>query len=296
MAHTVGALRKHSECPLGVCGQCGKERYIVKKGEDGGQCSTCYSAARKQRMVGECPGCHRAGVPLASRGLCLRCSKRTRGDFRTAPDARRRDFTPAETQAARDRAEDFTEHLLPAVTAFAKRRLRRWEPWQREDALAEILGLAWVEFTRMIRRGRDPLAAPHWLARMVFESYAQGCRVTGDESGRDVMSDRVRWSGRTNCRSLSAPGVEGSVAVDGYLHAGCRSPIPKRVALRLDYNAWQRTLKPRYQVALDSYAEGYSTREVASRVSMRMDSLNKIRASLAAEWQRYNAEPAQRPR
>jgi hypothetical protein len=27
-----------------------------------------------------------------------------------------------------------------------------------------------------------------------------------------------------------------------------------------------------------------------------MDSLNKIRASLAAEWQRYNAEPAQRPR
>jgi hypothetical protein len=147
----------------------------------------------------------------------------------------------------------------------------------------------------MIRKGRDPLVAPHWLARLAFEAFAGGRRVCGDERAYDVLSDRVRFSGRVRCRSLSAPAVEGGSAVGEYLHAAAKSRIPRLVAMRLDYGAFQRLLEPQHRALLDYYAAGHSTLEVAARLGASKETVNKTRAALRTAWDKFIAVPPVTP-
>src|SRR5262249_59964454 len=78
--------------------------------------------------------------------------------------------------------------LLPRGEMHARLAFRGVRcPHRRNDAVAEVVALAWKWYVRLVRRGQDPAAFASALATFAARAVRSGRRLCGREPARAAL-------------------------------------------------------------------------------------------------------------
>ncbi|GMV83105.1 MAG: hypothetical protein AMXMBFR7_42890 [Planctomycetota bacterium] len=187
------------------------------------------------------------------------------------------------------------EALLPELNSRAERigRAVARNSVDQEEAAAEVIAHAWLNYRSAARRGTWLLASQ--LAWVAWHCVRSGCLATGGSSVTDVMDPRAQRRGRarmaslpnyqrssrgkrSRCRTATADSRRLSAA----LTSGERESPAERVRVRLDWNAFAERLSPRHRTILTGLAEGREQRELAAALRVSPGRITQNKAELGA--------------
>lgn len=77
--------------------------------------------------------------------------------------------------------------MLPAIRVRAKVAFGGMPPEVKEDAVSEVVARCYLDYTRLVERGKGHLAFPTVLAMYAVRQYAAGRRV-GSKANRNDLS------------------------------------------------------------------------------------------------------------
>lgn len=105
--------------------------------------------------------------------------------------------------------------LLPLVERHAHAAFQHAPPHEHEEALAEAVAVAMIDYLDLLARGRLWAIDPDSLARAVVRHVADGQRACGRESSHDVLPPTVRhpreFRGKQFLKPCAANGQHGRV-------------------------------------------------------------------------------------
>src|SRR5262245_43684394 len=79
--------------------------------------------------------------------------------------------------------------IMPAIARHGRVYFRHLRCWHRlQEALAEMVALAWKWFLRLADKGKDAAAFPATIAAFAARAVRSGRRLCGQEKARDVLS------------------------------------------------------------------------------------------------------------
>ena len=134
----------------------------------------------------------------------------------------------------------------------------------RSDLTAEILALAWRQFVRLHRRGKDPGKFVTTLALRCSQAVRAGRRLVRSDSARDALSPVARARHGFAVERLPHPQCDVPHLAEA-LTDNTRTPVPEQAAFRLDFPRWRAGFRPRTRAVLDALAVGERTGDVARR-------------------------------
>ena len=109
---------------------------------------------------------------------------------------------------------------LPRFAAHARFATRYVAcPDTRADLVAEVLALAWRQFARLHRRGKDPGAFVTTLALRCSQAVRAGRRLVRADGARDALSPVARAARLRAARALRPPTRH------------CEVTVPTRIAV-----------------------------------------------------------------
>ncbi len=173
---------------------------------------------------------------------------------------------------------------LPRFAAHARYAFRHVKcPHERADRRAEALALAWRQFVRLSRRGRDPSRFVTTLALRCTQAVKAGRRLVRSDSARDALSPVAR--------------VRHGFAVSGFDRLPRRDPrladalvdnsvtsVPDQAAFRVDFPRWRAAFGARDRAVLDALTASERTGEVARRFEVSPSRVGRLRSRFAAGW------------
>ena len=177
---------------------------------------------------------------------------------------------------------------LPRFAAHARYATRHVAcPDTRADLAAEVLALAWRQFARLHRRGKDPGTFVTTLALRCSQAVRAGRRLVRSDSARDALSPVAKVRHGFAVERLPHPRCEAPHLAEA-LADNTRTPVPEQAAFRLDFPRWRAEFRPRTRAILDALAGGERTGDVARRFGISMGRVSQLRQVFAASWQRFH--------
>jgi|SRR5579863_9625490 len=190
------------------------------------------------------------------------------------------------------RTENFLVLVLPPIKSLSSRTFRNLPSSEREEAEAAATALAWVMYTALMARGKDPARFRKRFAVVVVGRVVEGRLVGSPMNSNDLLS-------RAAQRKYPAMTVS---------HFGCsrQSPeadweeilVEKRnagpaetAAARLDFEAWLSRMPARRRQIAESLATGDSTRDVARQFNVSPGRISQIRDEFYHSWRAFQGEP-----
>jgi hypothetical protein len=183
--------------------------------------------------------------------------------------------------------------LLPRIALHGRVSFRHLRCTHREEAVAEVVALAWKWFVQLAQRGKDAATFGSALATYAVRAVRSGRRVCGQERPKDVLSPLAqRRCGFTVCSLPATSSPEGNVLSEA-LHDNTQTPVAEQVAFRCDFPAWLQTRAERdRRLALDLMA-GERTLEVSRRYGLSPARVSQLRRDFHDDWERFCADPAE---
>jgi hypothetical protein len=194
--------------------------------------------------------------------------------------------------------------ILPRIEEHAQVRFGFLRcPGRREDAIAEVVALAWKWFLRLIEQGKDIDQFVSVLADYAVRHVRCGRKLCGQERAKDVMSARAQRS-----KGFSAEPLNGSTrrsmedllgdphaqeqidAFEDRLRDNTQSPVPDQAAFRIDHPAWLSQLGPRNRAIAEDMALDLGTFELAERHKISAGRISQLRRELHLDWRRFHGE------
>jgi hypothetical protein len=182
--------------------------------------------------------------------------------------------------------------LLPRLQLHGRIYFRDLKcPLKREEAVAEVVALAWHWFLQLTKRGKDASAFGSALASYAARAVKCGRRLCGQEKTQDALSPLAQQRRGFTVSSLpETSNLEGN-PFDEALHDNTQTPVPEQVAFRCDFPAWLQTRAERdRRVALDLMA-GERTQDVSDRYGLSPARVSQLRREFQQDWQRFHGEP-----
>jgi DNA-directed RNA polymerase specialized sigma24 family protein len=182
------------------------------------------------------------------------------------------------------------EKLLPKVETVARHAFRAIRcPHSRDDAVAEVLGLAWRQFLHYARRNIDPSRFPLVFARRLVASVNDGRRTARQDRRNDILSPRAYL-----CHGLKVIplGNWSDTTLEPWREAltdDAETPVPDQVAFRLDFHGWLKTLKPRHREIVGKLLSGERSRDIAREMGLSRQYFCRLRAALHLHWLAFQA-------
>jgi hypothetical protein len=97
--------------------------------------------------------------------------------------------TPFSSAALAHLQTSFLAFVLPRVLSHGRVYFRHVTcPHRREDAIQEMIGLAWKWHLRLAEKGKDATCFPTALASYAARAVKCGCRLPGQARANDVLS------------------------------------------------------------------------------------------------------------
>jgi hypothetical protein len=178
--------------------------------------------------------------------------------------------------------------VLPRIERHARiffRWVRCWQ--QREDRVAETIGLAWKWFRRLAERGRDARQFVGVLARYAARAVATGRRLCGQECSRDVLSPSLQQRRGFSIHRLPDYSTLRSHPVAEALQDNTRTEVPEQVAFRCDFPVWRASRTVRDQQIMDALLIGEQAQRVAARFGLSVGRISQKRREFAEDWARF---------
>ncbi len=191
--------------------------------------------------------------------------------------------------------------ILPRIELHAQIRFRYLRcPGQREDAIAETIGVAWKWYLRLVEQGKDVNEFVSTLADYAVRHVRSGRKLCGQEKAKDVFSPRCQRINGFKIESLpystrfdpsilySQPhGQEQIDAFEERLRDNTVSPVPDQAAFRIDYRVWLSHLEMRRREIAQDMALDLATNELAEKHKVSAGRISQMRRELHTDWRRF---------
>jgi hypothetical protein len=197
---------------------------------------------------------------------------------------------PAHAQAARlvQLQATFLAQVLPRVEAHGRVHFRHVRcPDRKEELLAEMRGLAWKWYVRLVQKGKNVLAFVSALATYAARAVHSGRRVCGHERAQDVFSPVAqRRHGFAVGKLPDFSTLHGSPLEEALID-NTLSPVPEQVAFRLDFPAWLASLSHRDRDLVTDMGLGERTLALAHKYGCSASRISQKRRQFLEDWTRF---------
>ena len=179
--------------------------------------------------------------------------------------------------------------MLPRIRRQAGYYLRRLPIKDRADAVQEVVASAFVNYVRLIERGKSDLAYAGPLARYGACQYLAGRRVGNRMNGHDITSAYCQQRKRIVVEQLDRfddPSSDWEQLVVEDKHS-----TPADVAsTRIDFAAWLESLPKRTRRVAETLATGEATSHVARMFGCSASRISQLRRELYDAWLVFTGE------
>ncbi|MHB1424094.1 MAG: hypothetical protein ACYC3I_13030 [Gemmataceae bacterium] len=193
--------------------------------------------------------------------------------------------TPFSSAALAHLQASFLALVLPKVLSHGRIYFRDIQcPNRREDAIQDMIGLAWQWHLRLAERGKDATAFPTALASYAARAVKSGSRVAGQERANDVLSPVAQQRHHFFVGRL--PDFETLTVhpLCEALHDNTKSPPDETVSFKLDFTAWLASLTERDRSIVEDLMIGERTRDVANKYQISPARISQKRRELCQDW------------
>jgi hypothetical protein len=160
-------------------------------------------------------------------------------------------------------------------------------PLQREDAIAEMVAIAWLWHIRLAQQGKDATQFVSALASYAARRVHSGGRLTGTEKPKEVLSP---WAQREQGFVVGTLPGHSTLSTTPFAEALCdntQTPVPDQVTFRCDYPPWRASHTERDRRIIDALILGERTTVVAARHGLSASRISQMRHELHEEWRRF---------
>lgn len=188
--------------------------------------------------------------------------------------------------------------IVPTVERVARHQLRSiMNRDDRDDAVANVVALAWKWFSRLADRGKDARRFPAVLAYFACRGVKCGRRVWGSESATDAMSLRARLRRGFAVQQLEDRGNYDDPTWQEALTENRKSPIPDQASFRCDFPRWLRRLGRRNRRIVEKMLTGERTSVLSKRFGVSEGRISQLRREFETDWRQFHGEeqPLQQP-
>src|SRR5262245_27112997 len=185
---------------------------------------------------------------------------------------------------------DFVEKVVPKLESSAAWWFRRLPEFEREEAVASAVALAWSMYRALVLRGKEPLKfCSRFVACVVFrvcEGRQLGCSV----NSADILSRAARRQHGIVVESLfadgrTAPGTWRGIVVED------RSAGPaETAAARLDIAEWLSRMSPRRRQIAECLGSGDRPMDVAREFRLSRGRISQLRQEFRKSWAAFQGE------
>ena len=158
---------------------------------------------------------------------------------------------------------------------------------RRDEAISEMVALAWCWFVRLSQQGKDASQFASALASYAAKAVRSGRRLCGQEKARDVLSPLAQQ--RRGFRVCTLP--EGSALTDAVLDEALQdntsTPIPEQVQFRLDFPRWRRSRCARDRSLMDDLMVGERPYQMARKYGLSRPRISLLRRELFEDWSNF---------
>ena len=185
----------------------------------------------------------------------------------------------------------FVAVVLPRVLSHGDVSFRDVKcPHRREDAVQEMVALAWKWHRRLAEKGKDATRFPTALAAYAARAVRSGRRVCGHERSKDVLSPVARRRHGFALKRLPDFSTLGGNALEEALHDNSQTPVPDQAAFRLDFPAWRLAHAERDRRLIDHLMLGGRTLEVSRAFGLSPARISQKRREFHDSWQAFCGE------
>jgi hypothetical protein len=179
--------------------------------------------------------------------------------------------------------------ILPRIEAHAQMFFRHLKcHHQKDDAVAEVVGLCWKWFVRLAQRGKDATEFATVLANFAARAVKSGRRVCGMEPPKDVLSPVAQQRHEFVVGKLPDFDTLDEGPLMEALRDNTQSPPDEQAAFRYDFPLWLSTLGNRNRQIAVSMALGHRTQNLASTYGLSWGRISQLRRELHASWQQLH--------
>jgi hypothetical protein len=192
--------------------------------------------------------------------------------------------------------------LLPTIERHGRVYFRHLKSHRKEEAVQEMLALAWLRFLRLAQRGKDALEFLATFNDFLVRAVSNGRRVLGTEKAKDAMCARTQkrrgfkveplpQATRASHESLYST-VHGQREHDAFEERLCdnsMTPVPDQAAFRIDWSAWRHTQTERDCRIIDDLMVGERTLDVSRKHGLSPARISQLRRKLYDDWQEFCA-------
>jgi hypothetical protein len=195
--------------------------------------------------------------------------------------------TTAATSQSTDQLHAAFLTILPRIELHGRVYFRHKKGDKRDEAIAEMVALAWKSFVNCVRNGKNPLDFPMALARRAAQGVHNGRRLCGQEKIKDVLSPRAQQQHNFTVVSLPEGSSLNGNVFDEALIDNTQTPPPDQVAFRLDFPAWRLSRCDRDRRVIDDLMVGERTMDVADKHGLTAARISQLRRDFYQDWARF---------
>jgi hypothetical protein len=180
----------------------------------------------------------------------------------------------------------FIAIVLPRVLSHGRVCFRHIKcPHRREDAIEDMIGLAWTWHLRLAEKGKDATAFPTALACYAARAVKSGSRVAGQERANDVLSTVAQQRHHFFVGKLPDFETLSDHPVCEALFDNTKSPPDEIVCFKLDFLAWLASLAERDRGIVEALMIGERALDVANKYRMSAARISQKRREFCQDWQ-----------
>jgi hypothetical protein len=193
--------------------------------------------------------------------------------------------------------------ILPVVQRHGQVYFRHLDAEAKEEAIAEMVALAWKWFLRLVDQEKDASDFPRAIATYAAKAFNSGRRLCGQQKAKDVLSRRAQRLHEFSVESLSGSlqvpheklysEVGGQRQLDGFedrLRDNTHTPPDEQAAFRIDFPAWRLTHSLRNRDLIDDLMRGERTMDLADKYGISPARVSQLRREFMEDWLRFTGE------
>ena len=196
--------------------------------------------------------------------------------------------------------------ILPRIQTHAEIHFRHLRcPGRREDAVAEVVALAWEWFLRLTEQRKDVAEFVSAVADFAVRHVRSGRRLCGQQRSKDAMSPVAQRLHGFRVEPLTQPtrpghdglfsdphGQDTRDAFEQRLRDNTVTPPEEQAAFRIDYPVWLSRLGGRNRRIAQDMAVVERTKELAGKYGTSQARISQLRTAFRDDWRRFTGEGA----
>src|SRR5262245_52766260 len=178
--------------------------------------------------------------------------------------------------------------ILPRIELHGRISFRYLRcPALRDDAVAEVVALAWKWHLRLAERGKDATQFPSILADFAARAVRAGRGVCGRERARDALSPSAQRQHHFVVERLPDFSTLGGNPLEEALVDNTQTPPPEQASFRIDFPSWLATRTERDRRLAEDLMTGERTLDVSTKFGLSPARISQLRRDFHDDWERF---------